>query len=454
MLAGVAVAWNAGRVVDKVLYWRFGAEVRPAPHPAPRDAAEAQRQDVDQLAALTRIDRSFSPEAAEQFRQRMAALRERAGTLDRAGFLLAVSEAVALARNAHTNVDQRAWRVQLASVPVRFEWFSEGLFVVRATADGVPLLGARVLEVDGTAPEAYVETMARFVGGTHEYARTSSLVLLESPEALHALDANAPADRLRLRVADAAGVERDVEIPALPPPQPPALPKPGRLYSPIPLDGEEGWRTLLDPAAALPYSLREPAKVVHAERLDGQTLYMHLWQVRDVEGQPQLARTMREALGRDRDPRWRRIVLDLRFDAGGDYPAVFNGIARIGRRLAPDGKLLVLTDNTTFSAAIIAAALAKHFAGPRATLVGERPGDALAFWAEGSSFILPNSKLRILTSTGYHDWAHGCRELRCYWLNFWYDVGVGSVEPQVPAAWRFEDYRRGVDTVLARALEL
>ena len=453
MLAGIAAAWNANRIVEKVLYWRFGAEVHVPSYPAPRDAAEAQRQDLDELAKLTRIDRSFGPDAAARFRQRVAALRARAGTLDRAGFLLAVSEAVALARNAHTNVDQRAWRVQLASVPVRFEWFAEGLFVVRARAQGVPLLGARVLAVDGAAPETYVDTMARFVGGTREYARTSSLVLLESPEALHAIDANAPADRLRLRVADTAGVERDVEIPALAPPQPPALSKPGRLYSPIALEGEEGWRTLLDPAATLPPSLREPAKVMHAERLDEATLYMHLWQVRDLEGQPALARTMRGALGADRDPRWRRIVLDLRFDAGGDYPAAFNGMARMGRRLAPDGKLLVLTDNTTFSAAIIAAALARHFAGTRATLVGERPGDALAFWAEGSSFILPNSKLRILTSTGYHDWAHGCRELRCYWLNFWYDVGVGSVEPQVPVAWRFADYRRGVDTVLARALE-
>jgi hypothetical protein len=32
-------------------------------------------------------------------------------------------------------------------------------------------------------------------------------------------------------------------------------------------------------------------------------------------------------------------------------------------------------------------------------------------------------------------------------------VGVGSVAPQVPVAWRFADYRRGVDTVLVRALE-
>ena len=32
-------------------------------------------------------------------------------------------------------------------------------------------------------------------------------------------------------------------------------------------------------------------------------------------------------------------------------------------------------------------------------------------------------------------------------------IGVGNVEPDVRVGWRFDDYRRGVDTVLARALE-
>jgi hypothetical protein len=58
----------------------------------------------------------------------------------------------------------------------------------------------------------------------------------------------------------------------------------------------------------------------------------------------------------------------------------------------------------------------------------------------------------VTIATGFHDWAHGCRELRCYWPDFFYDVAGGSIDPKVAVGWRFADYRRGVDTVLERAL--
>ncbi|HET9578069.1 MAG TPA: hypothetical protein VFP44_09605 [Usitatibacter sp.] len=450
-VAALALAWNADRIEEKVLYWRFGASLPPAAYPAPRDATQARLQDLDYLSQLTRVDRSFTPQAATEFARRVAGLREKAASLDRAGFLLGVSEAVAAADNAHTNVDTRAWREQLASSPVRFEWFAEGLHVVRARPEAIGLLGARVLAIDGLDPETLAREASRYFGGPPEFARTSSLVYLESPEAIHAVHAEAPADHLSLRVADGQGRERSVDVAALPPPQPPAVSRAGRLLSPVPLPDEDpaAWRPVLDPRGSLPPSLRDPERSLFAARLDEDTLYLHLWQVRDDAGGP-VGEAMSRALG---GRAWRRIVLDVRFDRGGDYPTVYAALRHMPRSLAPGGRILVLIDNTSFSAAIIVAALEKHFGGSRTTLVGQRAGDRLAFWAEGNSFTLPNSKLKVMTSTGYHDWAHGCRELRCFWPNLWYDVAVGSVDPAVPAAWRFADYRRGVDTVLERALE-
>jgi hypothetical protein len=449
---GLALAaWQHERVVDKILYWRFGARLPAPSYPAPRDPTEARLQDLDYLARITEVDRSFSPAAVQRFRARVEALRAQAPSLDRAAFLLGVSEAVAAADNAHTNVDARAWREQLSSVPVRFEWFAEGLHVVRARPEAVDLLGARILAIDGLAPEALVREAARWFGGSAEFARTSSLVYLESPEALQALHPEAPAGRMVLHLVDREGRERTAEVAALAPPQPPEVSKAGRLFSPVRLPDETPeWRTLLDPAAPLPPSLRAPDKSVYAIPLDDATLYLHVWQLRD-DASGRVGDEIERAVGAG--ARWRRIVLDVRFDRGGDFPWAYAQLRGLPEHLAADGRLLVLEDNTTFSAAIIAAALAKHYGGPRTTLVGERPGDRLEFWAEGNAFELPNSKLRIMTSTGYHDWAHGCRELRCFWPVYWYGVGVGGVDPAVHVAWRFADYRRGIDTVLARALE-
>jgi hypothetical protein len=445
------VAWQRDRVLDKMLYWRFGASMPAADFPAPRDADEARLQDLDYLGRMTRIDRSFSPRAAVEFSDRIASLRAKAASLDRAGFLLGVSEAVAAADNAHTNVDSRAWREQLSSVPVRFEWFAEGLYVVRARNGASGLLGARILAIDGFEPGVLVREAARFFGGPETFVRTSSLVYLESPEALHAVHPDAPLDRMVLRLIGADGLERTAEIAALPAPQRPEVSKAGRLYSPVPLPDETSdWRTVLDFAAPIPLSLRGPDRSVYSLPLDEATLYVHVWQLRD-DPSGKVGEEIERAVGVG--ARWRRIVLDVRFDRGGDFPWAYDQVRRLPEHLAPDGRILVLEDDTTFSAAIIVAALAKHFGGERTTLIGEGPGDRLEFWAEGNAFALPNSKLRIMTSTGYHDWAHGCRELRCYWPNYWYGVGVGDVDPAVRVAWRFADYRRGVDTVLARALE-
>lgn len=444
------LAWQGGRIVDKVLYWRFGAQLPAPAFTPPRDATEARLQDLDHLARLTSVERSFTPRTAAEFERRVRDLRQRAAALDRATFLLGVSHAVAAADNAHTNVDARAWREQLSSVPVRFEWFAEGLHVVRARDAAVPLLGAHVVAIDGFGVEELVREAARYFGGTPEFVRASSLVYLESPEAIHAVHPEAPADRLTLRIADVQGRERDVDIAALAPPQRPEASRAGRLLSPVPLPDEDAaaWHALLS-TAELPASLREPGRSLYATRLADGTLYLHLWQVRD-DASGAVGDALREALGR---APWPRIVLDVRFDRGGDYPTVYAAVRDMPAHLAPGGRIFVLTDATTFSAAIIVAALAKHFGGDRTVIVGQRAGDRLAFWAEGNSFRLPNSNLRVMTSTGYHDWAHGCRELRCYWPNLWYDVAVGNVDPAVPAAWRFVDYRRGADTVLQRALE-
>ncbi len=147
----------------------------------------------------------------------MAELRARATTLDDAQFLLGVAAAVALSGNAHTSVDAEAWRATLASSPVRFAWFPEGLYVVRAMTGHEDLLGARVGAIDGLDPVTLLGEAARYVPGTPERVRAVSPALLESPAVLHALHPQAPADALVLDVEDAVHGARRVSLPAVAP---------------------------------------------------------------------------------------------------------------------------------------------------------------------------------------------------------------------------------------------
>jgi len=90
--------------------------------------------------------------------------------------------------------------------------------------------------------------------------------------------------------------------------------------------------------------------------------------------------------------------------------------------------------------------------GQRAVMMGEALGDEPAFWAEGGTLTLPNSKLAISFATGYHDWENGCRDLlRCFSLNLWFGVAAGKLDPPEETAWRFSDYLLGRDAVLDAA---
>jgi hypothetical protein len=450
-----AAALGAGRIYEKVLDLRYGARVPVPAMPAPRDAAEARRQDLDVLAGLTSVDRSFTPGARAAFAQVVAQLRARAGALDDGQFFLGVAAAVALSGNAHSSVDAESWRASLPSAPVRLAWFPEGLHVVRAMTGHEDLLGVRVAAIDGIDPAKLREEATRYFPGTAQRVQAMSPLLLESPAVLHALHPDAPADALVVDVDDPVHGARRVSLPAVPAREAAQAGKPGWTLSPEPLPGETpgSWHPLLD-ARTAPPSLRGPDHRAYFTTLDaGRALYLHLWQVRGDPGAP-LGDQIRRALGDEGAPAWGHIVLDLRFNDGGDYQSVYHAMRALPKRLAPDGRLDILTDETTFSAAIITAVLAKHDAAGRARIVGSAAGDGLAFWAEGTPLTLPHSRIRIGVATGYHDWAHGCREWRCWWPNFYYDVAGGDIEPQLAVRWQFADYARGVDTVLERALPM
>ena len=449
------LAWKGDKVVDRILDLRYGAVLPKPGYPKPRDRTEANLQDLDYLSRFTDVDRAFSDAARVEFARRVAKLKERAAVLSRGDLLMGVAKALAVADNPHTNVERAFWRAYLNSAPVRFEWFDEGLFIVRSQAAHSALLASRVLAIDGMSPELIVRDASKYFGGPPEHGRVSSLLVMESPQALHAIYPDAPDDRLVLSVDDGSGRAARVELAAVDPRDAPPVVRPGRLLSPETDFGEKDghWRGVLERGARIPPSLMDPSHSLLVARFGEDVLYLHLWSIHDDE-RGKLGDTIREAL-RQR-PAWRRVIVDLRFDTGGDYPNLFDAIRELPSHLAPNGKVVVITDNTTFSAAIITAALIKHFAGSRATIVGDRPRDRLVFWAEGNQVTLPNSKIDIPLSTGMHDWAHGCRDLtRCHWPNIWYGaIGVGNVEPDVRVSWRFADYRKGIDTVLEKALSL
>ena len=436
-----------------LLYVAFDRRFHPKPSRAafspPADQGEADRQDIDALAELLSLDESFDETKRAAFERQRAALRARAGRMTRAQFELGIASLAAIAGNGHTTVStgQRAGR--FPRIPLRFAWFGEGLFIVRATAAHRELLGAQVEEIDDRTPEDVRAAVRPYISGTEELARPYSTPLFETPVLLHAIWGDAPEGRLALRLRLTSGdvVLRDVE----PVPADPAAPaiNPVRAIAPHAIANEGAdWKTVLPDDGDLPISLREPDRSAYDVEMKGG-LYLRINAIDDDDRGPlegQLARV----LARSPAEGWRWLALDLRFDGGGDYTKTLAFTRDLGAHVRPDGTLYLLTGNSTFSAAIVTLARAKALTAAHSIIVGEAVGDHEPFWAErGDPLVLPNSGVRVSYATGKHDWSNGCMNpLTCFWLNLPYGVAAGDLAPERVVPWLFTDYVARRDTVL------
>ncbi|MEL6210485.1 MAG: hypothetical protein AAFR44_09975, partial [Pseudomonadota bacterium] len=144
------------------------------------------------------------------------------------------------------------------------------------------------------------------------------------------------------------------------------------------------------------------------------------------------------------------LVIDVRSTFGGDYTKARTFARGVTDYVKPGGKIYLLTDGGTFSAAIVTHAFALEAGGDQAVVVGTEIGDFAQFWAEGGGMLaLPNSGHRIWVTTGYHDWENGCTDWGdCFWLNIVMGVAAGPLGPDIVAPLTYADYAQGIDTTM------
>jgi hypothetical protein len=445
VLCGILAIEDPILYVLGVAFDRPGNAVPLPAFPPPRDSAEARRQDWVDLALLPKYDRSLQA-GTYVFKQAIDQLYVPVGTMSDAVFEMAVSRQVAVAGNAHTTVDKKQRASLFGRAPLRFAWFADGLYVIRTTGPADAALGHRVVSIDGRSVDRALADLRPYLSGTAERARDDSPPLLDCPPLLQAVWPDT--DGVHLTVGLEGG---EVETLAMLPP----MADPFGLQ-PIMVIGAGGydpeWKSVL---FEHPLSLREPERIVLSAPLDANGIYIRInANEDDAHGAlpDQLA-----AIAAGKPPGgWRRMILDLRFNDGGDERKTMPFTRALPDLLGTNGNLWILTGNATFSAAIITAARAKHFLTNRAHIVGETVGDRQPFWTNGGPpLVLRNSRIAIGHAYFKQDWANGCyNPAQCNPLQFLYGVAAGDLSPEVKVGWSFADYAAGRDTVLERALEL
>ena len=416
--------------------------------PADYARERAWREDLDSaLTVFLAKDRSFSPAARRAFDRRVRGLRDSSALLDDDALVVRLAAAVASARNAHTRLYLLRNRTALRRLPVRVWWFGDELRVVRARAEHADLMGARITHVAGRPVPEVARLVAPLYAGSAGWQRYMSTYTMTSPEVLHGLGLRADTTGVELRaVTRGGGAVRRVLVPL--PLQKTNEPTeawwdlgpmhPGRQgpwVSPLPSD-----------TARLPLYLRYPTQNYWTAWLPAsRTLYLNYQRAQDQPGGETTRAFGERLLAEIAERAPARLVIDLRFNTGGNLDLaepLFERIAALP--LARErGRLFVIVGRTTFSAGMTPAVALQQ--RTRAVFVGEPLGDALDYWSEGGNIVLPNSRLTMHYADRFHSYSN--IEHAAY-RPYVRDYALDRFRIDVPVSLTFAQWLAGRDTAM------
>lgn len=328
-------------------------------------------------------------------------------------------------RDGHTGMFPGLHRRDMHRYPLRLYYFADGLHVVRA--QGVPgAVGWKLVAVNGLALPDLEALVRPLVPGDNQWSRLNLMPgYLVTAEVLHGLRVIPAVGRATFTLESGIGERRDVTLE-------PTLTAP-RYDATLGLFFQPPVRAGI-PRKRLPESFRSSGQARYIGRI-GRSVYFAYNNT--VQSTDEIVEKLRRLM---RDRRVRRLVIDLRWNGGGNNRTLPNLMYLLrSRSVNRQGKLVVLIGRATFSAA-------QNFVnqlerGTRVTFVGEPTGGSPNHYSGGGQFDLPFLGLHGGMSIGYYqDTFAGDPRL--------------ATEPHVRVALGSSDFMAGRDPVLAKALRL
>jgi hypothetical protein len=443
---GVVVLAGAGLVVGMRL--RFSPSPPGVHDTAPRDALEAQRQDLDYFGKLLAMDISFSPGARAEAERRLGALRNIPAAIPRPFFRVSLMRIAALSDNGHTGLSTDPGARPMA-LPVRVAGFSDGIYVLHATKPYAGLLGGKVIAIDGHSIADVMQRLEQLRGGVPGWRKAYAETYISQLDLLAGTGISPSMRQSAWTVMTPSGATvTQTLIPYRQPDTEPSL-FVKRDYSNQPLAMLGADWIAFQPGHPPPATFADFDAPFRRFRVS----CVMVVQLKTSESEGKIKDFLAATRTDMEASRPCALILDNRFNDGGDYtnPAGFAGdLPKL-----VNGKIVVLTSPMTFSAGITTVGFVKQAGGDRVAIVGEPVGDRMAFYSEGSRGCLPHYHLCLNYRTARHDYAHPCTDWRtCFWLDWFYPVRVKSLAPDKIVTMSFADWRDGRDPAYEEALAL
>jgi hypothetical protein len=303
-------------------------------------------------------------------------------------------------------------------LPLQFGWYPDGLAIVSAPSDLPQALGTHVLKIADQTPEAVLAALAPYVAHENDTSlKENAMGLLRLQAMLKYLGLLNAQNQVVLTLRKPGGQPFQLIVQ-------PGNPK-------VPLVG------VIEALHVKPSLARTRPNDYYWQRYleDSQTLYV---QYNKCANDPILPfhRFATDVLAEADGHQVERLVIDLRYNPGGDS-RILNALRPgLEQRLSKLGRLYVLIGSGTASAAVENAAELKSFL--HATLIGEPTGGTPSSYGDEKLVTLPNSKLVVQYTTK--------------WLGVKTKDEPDGIKPDVTVLRTFDDIVAGRDAVLEAAI--
>jgi len=400
---------------------------------------DAWRADITSVAdAIHEFHpRPFRTTSAEDFQQRYDALLEDVPELSGREVIVRLATLVALIDDGHTRLalprqhpdiglefghtptpGPEHASLELPQLPLMFEKFADGIFVVAARADLADLIGSRLVAIDDTDAEAaFAAVQAVTYAENEQLEALMGADRLTLPDVLAALGVSHSEKELTLTLANSDGAQVQ------------------RVISPI-KPGEFAWSdAFADGIVQLRH--KHPDRKFWSEYVsDGNFVYMQMDEIADddVPLAAFVSSTLQTAVERDA-----RLIIDIRNNFGGSGGLNKTLVMSIiqNNDLNQYERTYVLIGRRTFSAAQMLVNELEQYT--RVTFVGEPTGSRPDHYGDPKNVRLENSGLTLRVS-------------RLHWSSYTAFDERESTRPDFLVEWSSEDYFAGRDPALEFAV--
>jgi hypothetical protein len=389
--------------------------------------------------AFGKIDQLF-------FRAQADALKSQIPNLTEAQRMVRAMQLVSLIGDGHTQLspdrpDFALW------YPVRLYEFTDGYFITAAYKSDADLVGAQILKIAGKPVEQVLDDVRSLMGSDNAFDREEHLFAFHNAMLMKGLGYAAGDGSLKITVKLRSGRVTERYLKAHPSNDPRYRENDSTLdwrfssevYGP-PFGNLQDWTTAYKGLPTSAYRIMDKSRPAHLTFRrpfvafglpKSNAYYIQLNSVGDW-GDKKFEQFFRDALGEVDVQKPISLIIDLRYNSGGDGSKVPGMIHQFIKREdnPPWRHLYVLTGRKTFSAAIMAmAAFIDH---TRVSIIGEPAGAPLDSYGDPTTIGLSRVGAELNVSTLWHQLE---------------DSGARyAIMPvDVPAPFSFADYEAGRD---------